>query len=290
LGISHAIGTGSRDLSDDVGGLSTLFGISLLARDPLTEVIAIVSKPPSASVAARVVDAARATGKRVVTCFVGGAKTLEDAALESCGLPPFESGGLAAALQKGLFSGGTLASEARALTGGDVIDLGADEYTRGRPHPMIDPTIRIERIGATPAEVTLLLDVVLGEGAHPDPAGALVDAIRARGGKTVASVCGTDEDPQNRGAQVAKLEAAGVIVCRSNAAAAREDLRELPTMPARRTQQETTLLGAPIVARNLGLSSFADTLEAHGVAVNRIEWKPPAGGDEELARILEQIL
>jgi len=288
-GISHAIGTGSRDLSDDVGGMATLHGIELLARDAATEVIVIVSKPPSREIASLVVATAHATRKRVVSCFVGGEKTLEDAAFEACGLFP-DRGGWPLTNVVGLFSGGTLASEARAITGGDVVDLGGDEFTRGRPHPMIDPTIRIERIRATPQNATLLLDVVLGEGAHPDPAGALVDAIRARGGVTVASVCGTDDDPQNRARQVATLREAGVTVCRSNAAAARGDERDLPTISAVARNVSTSLLGAPLVARNLGLSSFADTLEAHGVPVARVEWKPPAGGDEELARILDAIL
>jgi len=291
-GISHAIGTGSRDLSDDVGGLSTLFGIELLANDAATDVIVVVSKPPSPQVAERVLDAARSTGKYVVTCFVGGEKTLEDAAFEACGVPAQPRNRETAQPIIGLFSGGTLASEARALTHGEITDLGSDEFTRGRPHPMIDPTIRIERIRATPRDVALLLDIVLGEGAHADPAGALIDAIRERGGTTYASVCGTDEDPQNRAAQVANLEEAGAIVCRSNAAASRADVSPLPAARGEggRRPGEGFLLGRPIVARNLGLSSFADTLESHNVPVARVDWKPPAGGDEELARILDAIL
>jgi len=288
LGVSHAIGTGSRDLSDDVGGVSTMMGIDLLARDAATEVIVIVSKPPSPRVAEAVRSHARATGKRIVECFLGGDKTLEEAALEC--------GGVAAAFKAvatpphskvvGLFSGGTLASEARRITGGDVTDLGDDEYTRGRPHPMIDPTIRIERIRATPREAVLLLDVVIGEGAHPDPAGALVPVIRERGGVTYASVCGTDDDPQNRSSQVRKLREADVVVCRSNAAAARGDERELPQIEAAPAPREAPpLLGAPLVAINLGLESFADTFED----VVKVDWRPPAGGDEELARILDLL-
>lgn len=293
-GITHAIGTGSRDLSDAVGGAATLHGIELLARDEATETIVLISKPPSPQVAELVLAAAHATGKRVVTCFVGGTRTLEAAALDACGLHASVAPRPATSDQRpvvGLFSGGTLASEARALTHGDIVDLGDEEFTRGRPHPMIDPTIRIERIRQVPPEATLLLDIVLGEGSHPDPAGALLDAIRSRNGITIASVCGTELDPQQRDAQVAKLRDAGVTVARSNAAAALCDLAELPRLAAPPAARSASpLFGSPLAAINIGLDSFAETLDAHAVPVERVEWKPPAGGDEELARILERLL
>ena len=115
--------------------------------------------------------------------------------------------------------------------GHTVIDLGDDAFTVGRPHPMIDFRLRNEHIAAAAADPTtavILLDVVLGYGAHPDPAGALVPAIddaRGRsGGRAVAfvaSVCGTAGDPQNLARQEAALSAAGVILAPSNAEAAR---------------------------------------------------------------------
>ena len=91
----------------------------------------------------------------------------------------------------------------------EVIDLGDDVYTRGRPHPMIDPSSRTERIAAVfddPENAVLLLDVVLGHGSDPDPAGALAAVIAdglarlhadGRDLAVVASVCGTEEDPQS---------------------------------------------------------------------------------------------
>jgi FdrA protein len=100
-------------------------------------------------------------------------------------------------------------------------------FTRGRPHPMIDPRLRIERIAAESADrevAVLLLDVVLGDGAHPDPAGALAPPLKAavkRGIAVVASVCGTEADPQVRSEQIGSLEDAGVLVAESNAEAAR---------------------------------------------------------------------
>jgi FdrA protein len=114
-----------------------------------------------------------------------------------------------------------------------VIDLGDDEFTVGRPHPMIDARLRCERIVEVGDDATagvLLLDVVLGYGSHPDPAGALVDAIvaarehAAQSGRylsVVASVCGTPQDPQSLPEQAAKLQRVGVLVAPSNAQAAR---------------------------------------------------------------------
>ena len=150
---------------------------------------------------------------------------------------------------RGLFSGGTLAWEAVMLlgerlpdvaagvsgegTGHRVVDLGDDVFTVGRPHPMIDGTVRrewIARAFADPTTAVLLLDLVLGYGAHPDPAAELVPALdgarRAAAGQgrrlaVVASVTGTEQDPQRRSVQVATLRKAGVVVMDSNAQAAR---------------------------------------------------------------------
>ena len=114
-----------------------------------------------------------------------------------------------------------------------AIDLGDDYFTVGRPHPMVDPGVRIERIVAEardPEAAVLVLDVVLGHGTHPDMAGALLPAIAearriadadGRALPVVAHVCGTAGDPQGLAAQEAKLRAAGVNVLHSNAAAAR---------------------------------------------------------------------
>lgn len=150
---------------------------------------------------------------------------------------------------RGIYSGGTLAGEAIALlratladvaptVSGDgpghrVVDLGDDRFTVGRPHPMIDGAVRrewIEREGRDPETAVLLLDVVLGYGAHPDPAGEILPAIQrvrqeaeaaGRELTIVASVCGTERDPQGREAQVAALVRSGVTVMPSNAQAAR---------------------------------------------------------------------
>ena len=159
---------------------------------------------------------------------------------------------------RGLFSGGTFCHEAMLVlrdaiglvnsnvpldeacrlsdpnrsAGHTCVDLGADEFTQGRLHPMLDPDLRNRRIvqeARDPETALILLDVVLGYGVHPDPAGAAAEAIlRARAvaaaeGRqvvVVASVCGTEGDPQSLTAQEASLREAGVLVVGSNAAAA----------------------------------------------------------------------
>ncbi|MCZ2858667.1 FdrA family protein [Blastococcus sp. VKM Ac-2987] len=161
---------------------------------------------------------------------------------------------------KGLYSGGTLADEAMLLaspalggirsntplepgldlgtdlsaSGHLVVDFGDDALTVGRAHPMIDPTLRLEAIAelaASDEPAVLLLDVVLGHGADPDPAGALVPALRAareqRALPVVVALIGTEGDPQGWSAQADALAAAGASVFASNAAATRYALRLL---------------------------------------------------------------
>jgi FdrA protein len=276
-GISHAIGVGGRDLSEEVGGLMMERALAALGADPRTEVICITGKPTGPSVVRRLAGWAMATAKPCVVHVPGMpaeaassgawhvAATLEDAAHAAVALargdPPtaVEFSRPAAEIRRildaararvargrrfvrGVYAGGTLAWEAVAILssglpgvaptvagqgdGHRVVDLGEDAFTVGHPHPMIDGAFRrtwIAREARDPATAVLLLDVVLGHGAHPDPAGEILPALPQMGTGlvAVASVCGTDADPQNRAAQVRALEAAGVIVMPSNAQAAR---------------------------------------------------------------------
>ena len=108
------------------------------------------------------------------------------------------------------------------------VDFGDDELTRGRPHPMIDNSLRVEWVArqARPGSV-VLLDVVLGHGAHPDPAselGPVVASAVATGAAVVVSLCGTSGDPQGLERQALALQAAGASVHLSNAAATRAAL------------------------------------------------------------------
>ncbi|MEO8251884.1 MAG: acyl-CoA synthetase FdrA [Chloroflexota bacterium] len=273
-GVAQAIGVGGRDLHEEVGGVMMLAALERLVADEGTDVVVLISKPPSPAVAARVLGAASAASKPVVVNFLGGdadairaagarpATTFEEAALAAASLsigaavgalpPDAAEGGaslLAAGLVRGqdliagLYSGGSLASEAKVVLkevlGAEraadqrIVDLGDDEYTVGRPHPMIDPRLRSEKIeeaGADPRIAVILLDIVLGYASHPDPAGALAPAIEAaravarqdgRGLALIASVCGTPGDPQGLESQHAILTDAGVHVVASNARAAR---------------------------------------------------------------------
>lgn len=181
------------------------------------------------------------------------ARTLEQAAFVAAGQPP-PPPGLDADLQAvaraeasrlapgqemvvGLFSGGSLADEAALVLGGRararIWDLGADKYTLGRPHPIIDPTLRVQRLfgqAEDPRVAVVLLDVVLGYGAHPDPAAVLAPAIvearrraeqEGRHLAVVAHLVAADQDPQDPAAQAGRLSEAGVVLAPTNAAAAR---------------------------------------------------------------------
>ncbi|MBV8718116.1 MAG: oxidoreductase [Chloroflexi bacterium] len=241
-GISHAIGTGSRDLHAAVGGITTLQAIELLRLDSSTETIVLVSKPSDPAVAERVLRALAQTGKPAVAHLQGAhiampeavraARTLAEAAAFATGAEPTAAQahtGTSQGRVVGLFCGGTLAEEARAVLGHghEVTDFGDDQYTRGRAHPMIDPSLRNEailRAARDPLVGVLLLDFILGLGAHADPVGAALPALRAaiaRGHLTVvAHVVGTDGDPQDLSHQESQLLSVGAHVCGSNVAAA----------------------------------------------------------------------
>ena len=221
VGVSHAIGVGGRDLSADVGGLMFRRGLELLARDDDTRAIVAISKPPDPDVRAAIEAAAAAAGKPVV---LGFDLTLEEAVRRVAPLPEFEE-----TLKRpptpgdvrGLYSGGTLCGEAARIVGrGTFTDFGDDEYTQGRAHPMIDPSLRLEHLAAA-REPVVLLDVVLGYGAHPDPAAELAPVIADLDRHVIVALCGAAGDPQGLDEQRATLEEAGAVVTRSNAHAAR---------------------------------------------------------------------
>lgn len=113
-----------------------------------------------------------------------------------------------------------------------IVDLGEEEFTSGRPHPMIDPTVRKFRIAeeaADPSVAVLLMDFVLGYGSHPDPVGAVINEIgdakhaAEKAGRhlcVVAHVCGTSGDLQGYNQSIDKLKGAGCVVLPTNALAA----------------------------------------------------------------------
>jgi FdrA protein len=359
-GMTHALGTGGRDLSEAVGAVTARQGLDLFSRDPETKVIVLVSKPPAPKVAEDLLKAARSAGKPVVVDFIGYpppaqkvgnlhfVRTFDEAAALAVQLaaeapdkeaePDLSLSRFAAGQRylRGLFSGGTLAYEAllilqdylsvvysnapikkghnvleNSMVSQDhtIIDLGEDEFTVGRLHPMMDNDLRSRRLhqeAEDPDVAVILLDVVLGYGSHPDPASELAPAIaKARADakkagrhlEVVAVVVGTDEDPQNMEEQIEQLKAAGARVNTSNDAAVHYvgRLVQALSQPSEQAQEDSRVsvdlakLKQPLAGINVGLESFSESLEAQDAEAVQMDWRPPAGGNETLMAILERM-
>ncbi|MGK0606847.1 acyl-CoA synthetase FdrA [Enterococcus gilvus] len=235
---------------------------------------------------------------------------------------------------KGLYSGGTLAAEAGMLIsealgleglvkeegyilksqGYDIIDLGDDIYTQGKPHPMIDPEVRVKKIKEYAQDSStgiLLVDIVLGYGAHEDMVGALLPAIKDAQElnpelQVVATVVGTDKDPQNYQEAVQRLQEQHVLVAESNAKAVQLALRlkgielteaDKPVVPY---QGETIEIpyASPSVAEllntkprviNVGLQSFNESIQTFDGKSIQFNWKPRAGGNKKMIHILNAL-
>ena len=340
-GISHAIGTGGRDLKSDVGAITAHQALDVLARDPETKVIVLVSKPPSPDVATQLISAAQETGKPVVIYFIGYpvparkignlhfAISLSEAAelaieigdqrLEIAGKSPVTS-----LYVRGLFSGGTLAYEIllglqatlspiysnAPITNNQllrdplhseahtIIDLGDEFFMVGRLHPMIDNDLRIRRMKQEAADEQvgmILLDAVLGEGSHPNPAGELASVIKEIRDtrpeiEFVSIVIGTEDDPQNLQSQIDQLKDAGVTIFRTATEAAEYiSLRFGANRKNEFSPVNLEQLKQPLAAINVGLESFYDSLISQGAQAVHVEWRPPAGGNEKLAALLAKM-
>ncbi|HSB90835.1 MAG TPA: acyl-CoA synthetase FdrA [Anaerolineales bacterium] len=337
-GVSQALGTGSHDLTADVGAVTARQALDLLRRDPETAVVILISKPPEPSVSGPLLAAAQSIGKPVVVDLIGLASgatrlgnlhfaaSLEEAArlaVELARAPSPAPGAPAAhGYLRGLFSGGTLAYESvLALQdvlhpiatnvplregqqlgdplrsrGHTLLDLGADVFTVGRLHPMIDNDLRIRRLrqeAQGPEAGLFLLDVVLGQGAHSDPASELAPAIAevtSSGRPVILVVVGTEDDPQGMASQIERLQAAGAVVHTSLGAALDEVVRRLaPATPALPFEVPLGLLGDQPAAINVGLEAFHDSLLAQGSRSVHVDWRPPAGGDDRLMEILAKM-
>ncbi|MGB8646218.1 MAG: acyl-CoA synthetase FdrA [Anaerolineae bacterium] len=306
-GITQGIGTGGRDVSEQVGGIMMLEGLKALQADSDTRVILVVSKLPSPAVADKILAQVRQSDKPTVLALMRAQERIQNSEFRILNsnlelsnlLTAFdlrEAAALAAALARGedvknvykqlaaedrklhlkanslrrplnarqryirgLYSGGTLCEEAMRIWQAELgevwsnapldlryklpdsakskrhtaIDLGEEEFTLGRPHPMIDNTLRIQHLfreARDPSVGVIVLDVVLGYGAHPDPAAELGPAIaqareyagqQGRFLNVVLSITGTEDDPQNRTRQAKAFKQAGAVIAPSNAAAAR---------------------------------------------------------------------
>ena len=264
VGIALAVGTGGRDLSAAVGGSMTRRALWALEADDTVDIIALISKPADPDTSHRLQRELLNLQKPAVICLLGEkppdagavryAATITDTARLIVGAVGGRKrggwrsrpGGRGRPEWRpsetprgewvyGLFAGGTLCAEAaQVLDGMDVphhlVDLGADEFTRGRPHPIIDPRLRAAMLADLAREEgvgAVLLDVILGDLAHPDPAGALAPALeQLRSSRVeapllvIAALVGTRHDPQGLEEQRSTLERAGVQVFASNAQAA----------------------------------------------------------------------
>ena len=273
-GVSECYGTGGHDLHAEIGAISALSAIDRLAPTRRPWSSSASRSLPTRTWPRSCCRALAATGKPAVACMVGGgdidvpvgvtlAPTLEAAAIAAARLagrdvaepPTPEVEWVLPGRVRGLFSGGTLCSEAAAILaerlGGVAVECpggirhparcrrGAhrprrDRHGRGgvhpgSPHPMIDPQPRVERLAREAADhsvAVILLDVVLGYASHPDPAAFLAPAVAAALAArpnlaVVAHVCGTEADPQVLSRQEAALAAAGARLCSTNAQAAR---------------------------------------------------------------------
>lgn len=292
-GVSQVIGTGGRDLSEAVGGITMLDGLAALARHEATKVIVLISKPPAEAVANKILEQVKGITKPVVICFINGdaaevekagayfGKTLEHTARLAVALSKGEAPSVACGCEdgslaelaaskaakltagqkyiRGLFCGGTLCDEAMHIAKASglktysniakkaeskledphtskehtFIDLGDDVFTQGKPHPMIEPSLRLPRLlaeAADPETAVILMDFVLGYGSHADPVGITLPTIAeakriakeaGRHLEIIGYVCGTEQDVQGLIGQEQKLAAAGVTLAKSNAQAAR---------------------------------------------------------------------
>ena len=288
-GISQLIGTGGRDLSEEVGGIMMLDGMKALAEDDETKVIVLISKPPAKSVQKKVLAEIKNCKKPVVVYFIGGeeepvsqagghfAKMSKEAALKAVVLAGLnedelnkhplnlplidEVRGKLTPEQKyirGLYCGGTLCDEAMfaAMEKFDnvysniqldpnyrlkdnkvsqehtFIDFGDDAFTQGKPHPMIDPSTRIDRFlqeARDPSVGVIVMDFILGVGSHEDPVGVMLPAIieakqlaekEGRHLEILGYVLGTDLDKPNIREQYDMLLSAGVTDASSSTNAA----------------------------------------------------------------------
>jgi FdrA protein len=290
FGISHAIGTGSHDLSDKIGGLTAFSALEALEKDSKTRVVTFISKPPGTKTLEHLLERIGSSDKPVIGCFLGvdpeaisgrknliPANTIDEAVRlainitvgsiqQQSDLSQDDVKILAAERAawsseqkylRGILAGGTFCYQSQQIlrkagilvysngpldpkyklahpdtsTQHTVVDMGDEFYMVGKPHPMIDGTMRRLRITAEshdPQVAILYLDFILGYNASMDPVGELIEAVdeakqvyKQRGGSltVIASICGTEGDPQDLAFQAKMLREAGALVYGSNARA-----------------------------------------------------------------------
>lgn len=358
-GVTNAIGTGGRDLADEIGAITMIDAIKTLNKDSTVDVITVISKPSSEKIQEKVNNVLRSIDKPIVVLYLGDkpeyteeniyhAYTLAETAKAAFDLSngkevEFEPSVITTINAKfnenqvgirGFYSGGTLASEAAMLikhtTGEEseddeayvyknehhsIIDLGDDMYTQGKPHPMIDPENRVEalRNAAEDEEAAvILLDNVIGYGSHADMASELAPVIAEVKEKALqngrelivlATVLGTDKDLQGYESQRKILADSGAVICETNDEMVRTALHligktvEQPNRAVKafdKTNEDLQVsedllklvTSSPSVI-NIGLKSFTQALEEQGAEYVQFNWRPIAGGDEKLMKVLQ---
>lgn len=355
-GISQAIGTGGRDLSSEVGGITASTALKILESDEETDIIVFVSKPPAKDVMEKIEKQFKGINKPIVAMFLGEdredieenihfASTLEGAALKALDLSKEVSifKKISSAVDnisknknqvaiKGLYCGGTLAGEAANIIakhynmktdsthdkgvmlncgGHKIIDLGDDFYTKTKPHPMIDPSTRVEVLKDIVKEedtAIVLLDNVIGYASNEKMASILSKTVKEakeillKEGKEVvfiASVTGTMEDPQNYSNEVETLKEAGILVFESNASAVRESINILEKIKECKCfvssstnegiEKAYSLVKEGPRVINTGLEMFTESLTKNDASVVQYNWAPIASGDKRMAKILKLL-
>lgn len=358
-GITHAIGTGGRDLSSQVGAITAIRALRALAKDEETDVIVFVSKPPSPEIMDKVIKVFTELEKPVVAIFLGEkprknhdnvhyAWTLDEAALKAVELSNMNTISYKKIEStipevktikenknkrfiKGLYCGGTLALEAAMIIrdylkieddknhdngimlhyeNHEIIDLGDDKYTKGRPHPMIEPSLRVDELKKViemKETAIILMDNVIGYGGHNDVASVFAPVIKEAREKAkkngneiifIGSVTGTSNDPKTYEDQVEILRESGAIICESNALAVKLAIKIIDYLNCEKTVEEEKkeindrvikLISDKPKVINIGLKHFAETVKKYESDVVQYNWSPIAGGDKRLAKILEKL-
>ena len=187
---------------------------------------------------------------------------------------------------RGIYSGGTLCVEARLIAGtGEFTDFGDDAYTRGRPHPMIDPSLRLEALAEVPPGAVVLLDVVLGHGADPDPSVRLAPAIAAtvaRGVPVVVVLVGTSgRSRRGWNARPRRCTRPGPPCSRPTRGppASGRCRREQPVthypVPVQESSMTLPMLSGEPEVITVGADVLGEALDAQAVPRVRVDWRPP---------------
>lgn len=322
-GISHAIGLGGRDLKAEIGAISTFKALELLEKDKNTKIIVFVSKPPAKEILDLVLDRFEKSNKPIIANFLGvsdlkSEKVVFTKTLYQTAKKAFQYSKEYEKINKkinnvlGLYCGGTLAQETSILLGEKlenkiinhkngimfenenikIIDLGDDFYTKGKPHPMIDPSIRIEVLEKEINRYDLIvLDNVIGYGSNLKMAEYTKEiAIKYRNKIFVCTITGTEKDIQKYSKEKELLNEPNIIVLNNN-----EEVSEFIIDILKFSQinnknlKEDIWINKNLKIVNIGLRKFAEPLINKNIEILQFDFKPIASGNKELEKMLEDL-